>query len=146
MGSLTTIAGPRIYLDTNIFIYAVEGFPPAEAQLRGLFARFDRGELHGITSELTLAEVLVKPIRDGKTAIRDSYERLLRTSNALTVAPITRSVLLDAARIRAGTTLKLPDAIHAATATACGCTTYLTNDNRFSSVAALPVLLLPQLL
>ena len=46
MGSLTALAGTRVYLDANIFIYAVEGLVPFTATLAGLFARFDRGELH----------------------------------------------------------------------------------------------------
>lgn len=145
MGTLSAIVGPLVYLDANIFIYAVEGFPPAEVQLRGLFARFDKGELHAVTSELTLAEVLVKPIRDGKTEVQASYERLLQTTGTLTIAPVTRAIIRQAAQIRASSSLKLPDAIHVASAMSSGCTTYLTNDSRFLSIAELPVLRLPQL-
>lgn len=145
MGMLNAIAGSRVYLDANVVIYAIEGFAPTAAALQALFARFDRGELHAITSELTLAETLVKPIRDSNPSARDAYERLLRSSAALTVAPVTRDVLIRAAVIRASSTLKLPDASHAATALAAACTTFLTNDQGFAAVAALPVLPLSRL-
>ena len=143
MGSLTAIAGRTVYLDANIVIYAVEEIQPHAPKLKELFDRFDRGELHAVTSELTLAEALVKPIRDQLPQVRAAYDRLLRQSAALTIAPVTRDVLTLAAELRAAVpALKLPDAIHAATSLLRGCTTLLTNDARFETVPALPVLLL----
>ena len=44
MGLLDEIQGPRIYLDTNIFIYAVEGFDRFEEEINSLFIAVDRGE------------------------------------------------------------------------------------------------------
>lgn len=129
MGSITSLVGDVIYLDANLFIYALEGLPPFATKLAALFQRFDRGELRAVTSELTLAGVLVKPIRDNNATLRDQYDRLLRTSHALTVLPITRDVLVAAATLRASSSLKLPDAIHAATSIAANCTTHLTNDH-----------------
>ncbi|EDX85419.1 hypothetical protein S7335_3120 [Synechococcus sp. PCC 7335] len=60
--------------------------------------------------------------------------------------PIGRSILLEAARVRASTKLKLPDAIHAATALSTSCTTFLTNDKQFRSVQGLHTLLMSQVL
>ncbi len=146
MGSLNTITGQSIYLDANILIYAVEDLTAVGQKIRTLFSRFDSGELHAVTSELSLAEVLAKPIRDGKQAIQDEYEQFLTNSDALTVMPVTRDVLIRAAQIRAQTSVKLPDAIHAATSLLKGCTTFLTNDQRFAAITSLPVLLLSQVL
>jgi hypothetical protein len=42
--------------------------------------------------------------------------------------------LEEAARLRAPTKLKLPDAIHLATATLNGCDCFLTNDDSFKSI------------
>jgi predicted nucleic acid-binding protein len=145
MGSLNALTGSVVYLDANLFIYAIEGLPPFAVKLAPLFQRFDRGELHAVTSELTLAEVLVKPRRDQNTVLCDQYERMLRPSKSLTVAPVTRAVLVAAAAIRASSNLKLPDAIHAATSLTQRCTTYLTNDQQFKTVAELPVLMLQDL-
>lgn len=63
MASLTTLTG-RLSLDTNIFIYALEGYPVLRPTLTQLFERIDHGAIQAVTSELTLAEVLVKPLLD----------------------------------------------------------------------------------
>lgn len=58
------------------------------------------------------------------------------------MAPVSRDVLLAAARLRAEIGLKLPDAIHVATAQLTGCDQFLTNDAR---VPALPGLVIRRL-
>jgi predicted nucleic acid-binding protein len=140
MGKLNQIAAPTVYLDTNIFIYAVEDLAGLGTKLRTLFARFDSGELHAVTSELSLAELLVKPIREGDSSARQTYERMLQSTPSLTVVPVNRGILVEAARLRATTSLKLPDAIHVATAFNSACTTFLTNDMSLDTLTALPVL------
>jgi hypothetical protein len=64
---LNAIRGERVYLDTNIFIYALEGYPDFVEELAELFESLDEGNLSAGTSELTLAEVLVRPFIDGDT-------------------------------------------------------------------------------
>jgi len=145
MGALSALAGTKIYLDANIFIYAVEGLAPFAARLAALFTRFNSGTLHAVTSDLTVAEVLVKPMRDGNTALRDTFAQMLRTSKSLTMAAVSRGILEQAAALRATSSLKLPDAIHAATAMDHRCTTFLANDRLFSAVPMLPVLHLSDL-
>ncbi len=48
--------GKRIYIDTNIFIYAVEGYSEFVEPLTSFFSAIDNSELEAVTSELTLAE------------------------------------------------------------------------------------------
>lgn len=45
-----------------------------------------------------------------------TYKQLISNSQNLTVIPISRQVLIEAAQLRANFSIKLPDAIHAATA------------------------------
>ena len=131
-------ARSRIYLDTNVWIYALEGFESFAQPLAELFARIDEGELAAVTSELTLAEVLVKPFQSNHHELERIYVETLQSSATLTVAPVSREVLMSAARLRAQyPPLKLPDAIHAATALAYDARTFITNDARFESVDAL---------
>lgn len=54
--------------------------------------------------------------------------------------PVTRDLLLDAARLRAETRLRLPDAIHMATATRFGCRCFLTEDRDMKSAAGLGII------
>jgi predicted nucleic acid-binding protein len=146
MGTISAIAGPLLYLDANVLIYALENVPPFGDRLRAVFRRIDAGELQAASSELSLAEVLVKPLRDRADSIRSQYEQLLTAGGPLSMRPVSRDVLIRAAELRAETpALKLPDAIHAATALLRGCTTFLTNDTRFESVHVLPVLLLSRM-
>ncbi len=133
MVRLADLQGQRVYLDTNIFVYALEGYAEYTAQLFELFTAIDRGQLHAITSELSLAEALVKPFLDNSDDRQKAYQRAIQTSSHLLVAPVSRSVLIQAARLRAADGLRLPDAIHLATAHQASCQTFLTNDRRLRS-------------
>ena len=64
MGIMDDIKGEQIYLDTNIFIYALEAYPEYVSILTSVFAAIDKGQVKAVTSELTLAEVLIKPMMD----------------------------------------------------------------------------------
>ena len=64
MGLVSLCEGRLVYLDTNVFIYALEGYPAFAEPLAALFRGIDNGTCRAVTSELTLAEVLVKPIKD----------------------------------------------------------------------------------
>ena len=141
MGSIGDLAGAVAYLDANIFIYLLEGFSPIGDKAGELFAEIDAGRIRGVTSELTLAELLAKPIRDGNAQAISQYQNLLSSRQGLEVTSISRQILLEAARLRGSTPLKLPDAIHVATATLAGCTVFISNDKRLAATA-IPVYLL----
>ncbi|MDY6805143.1 MAG: type II toxin-antitoxin system VapC family toxin [Cyanobacteriota bacterium] len=142
MAILEAITGTKVYLDTNIFIYAVEGYAQFKAELNELFEAFDEGNLKAVTSELTLAEVLVKPLIDNNAKVRSAYENAIQNSQVLEVVPIDRTILIESARLRSTTSLRLPDAIHVATAILNRCETFLTNDKRLEALSALDVVVL----
>jgi predicted nucleic acid-binding protein len=145
MGLLSSLTGATLYLDTNVFVYACEGFPDFSDSLRELFAAIDAGNISAVTSELTLAELLVKPFMDGDAHRQSIYNDTIRNSEQLSVFPITRDILIEAARLRSASTLRLPDAIHVATACSAGCTLFLTNDKRISTIVGIKVILLSEL-
>ncbi|HJU04689.1 MAG TPA: PIN domain-containing protein [Nitrospiraceae bacterium] len=144
MAFLTSLTG-RLYLDTNIFIYALEGYPEFSPVLIKLLEAIDQHEIHAVTSELTLAEVLVKPLLDRSVERQAAYHQALQPSASLNVIPVTRDVLIAAAQLRAQHALKLPDAIHVATAQLTQCERLLTNDTRLTGIANLEIILLSQL-
>jgi predicted nucleic acid-binding protein len=80
MGILSALVGTRVYLDANILIYALEGFALFAPELQLLFDAIQEGEVHGVTSELSQAEILVKPILENNYELRVAYERLLSHS------------------------------------------------------------------
>lgn len=130
MGRVDALIGKGVYLDTNVFVYAVEGFPEHQAFVDELFRSIDDGHVAAVTSELTLAEVLIKPLETGRDDIAAVYEQLLQNSEHLNVVPIDRAILASAARHRADLGIMLPDAIHVATAIAIGCEVLLSNDQK----------------
>ncbi|MBI1800186.1 MAG: type II toxin-antitoxin system VapC family toxin [Chloroflexi bacterium] len=142
---LKAIRGARVYLDTNVFIYALEDYPEFTLALTELFEKIDQNALHAVTSELTLAEVLVKPLMDQSVERRRAYEQVLQSSGGLTVAPVNRAVLIEAAHLRASHGLRLPDAIHLATAQLMLCETFVTNDRRLPTLGGLHIALLSEI-
>ena len=74
-----------------------------------------------------------------------AYLRMLQPSVSLQMLPVNRDVLVAAARLRADTSIKLPDAIHAATAQIAGCSYFLTNDSHVKIIPGLTILSLTRL-
>lgn len=144
MGLLEALQGNRIYIDTNIWIYALEGYSEFRADLMQFFEQIQTGALMGITSELTLAELLVKPCRGGNLEQQALYKKAIANRQNVWVVPVFRDLLIDAATIRGSTQLKLPDAIHAATALRSECTTFLTNDRQFQKLTDIPIVLISE--
>jgi predicted nucleic acid-binding protein len=142
MGSLTLPASGRIYVDSNCVIYSVEKITPYDGLLDVLWAEVTAGRLSAVSSQLSLLETLVKPIRIGDTKLESDYRAFLLESRGVEILPIDLAVLTRAARIRAETGLKTPDAVHAATAIECGAALFVTNDPAFSKVRQLDVGLL----
>lgn len=142
MGIVDALSKQTVYLDTNIWIYALEAYPEFVSPLTELFRAIDRGELRAVTSELTLAEVLIKPIFDQNIQRQTVYKQTLRSAAFLAVLPVDREILIQAATLRAESQLKLPDAIHVATAFSTGCSVFLTNDQRLRNIPNLAVHLL----
>ena len=137
------LLGRRVYLDTNVFVYAVEGIAPYAGTLRPLFESIAAGETRGVTSELTLAEALVKPFRTRDAALQIAFEEAVEAPGVTAVA-VSRSILVAAARLRAAARLKTPDAIHAATAQLAGCDALLTNDTGIGVVPSVEVVRLAE--
>ncbi|HKV12939.1 MAG TPA: hypothetical protein VJ725_32660 [Thermoanaerobaculia bacterium] len=74
---MTRTAGQKIYLDANLFIYALEAAEPWVAVTRQLFEDLDAGVCSAVTSELSLAECLVKPFQLKRDDLAETYLSLL---------------------------------------------------------------------
>jgi predicted nucleic acid-binding protein len=146
MGSLTLPPSGPVYADAQIFIYSVEKHPTYGPLLRPLWESVARGDLEVVSSELTLLEVLVGPLKTGDSALQADYENFF-VCPGIRLLPITPLILRTAAGLRADLSkLRTPDAIHAATADSLGCTLVLTNDAAFRRIPKLPVVVLDDLL
>ena len=124
----------RIYFDTNVFIAMHEGEGASVTPIVELVAKAqESSEPRLATSELTLSELLVLPVAKSDIELATLYERTIAPSNWLFLQTVDRTVLRLAARLRARQkSLRLPDAIHIATAVQLGCTHFLTADTGIS--------------
>ena len=138
MGGLTWQPGQRIYLDANLFVYAVEQVSPFALGVEGLFHAADQGEVTLVTSLLTLPETLVMPYRKADDILVMMYHELFTLPPpGLHVVPLSAQILEHAARLRATEfSLKLPDAIHLATALSEQCDLVVTNDRRLKTITS----------
>ncbi len=126
-------SAPLVYFDTNIFIAAYESMGAVSDHACWLMEAVERREIGAATSELTLAEMLCKPARDGDWKRVEGYEELFRSSAMFQVSPVERHILIESAFLRARVpALRLPDAIHLATAQAMNCAAMVSNDARLS--------------
>lgn len=125
---------PRVYLDTNAFIGFVESEGHRYARLHPLFMAIDDGRVQGVTSELTIAEVMVKPLLDHETIVASVYEEMLGGAWRIEALAVSRAVLLESARLRAADrSLRLPDAVHMATSRLSRCDHVVTSDRRLAT-------------
>lgn len=119
----------RLYLDTNVFIAAFETDLPKGVAARRVLAAVDAGIIEAMTSELTLAELLVKPLRDADSDLAAIYRAVISPESGFSIVPVGRRILEGAAGQRARVAgLKLPDAIHLATAVDAACSVVASGD------------------
>ena len=116
-----------VYIDTNAIIQSVEA---SEDALLFLVENAAADLLRLFTSELTLAEVLVGPLRSQNPKLVAQYEGLLTSDDILEVVPVDRHILRRSAELRAELGNKALDSIHLATALACNCKVVVSSDRR----------------
>ncbi len=134
-GGLTE--GATVLVDTAPWIYWLEDHPQFASRFAALFEAADEGQLRLALSTVTLAEVLIGPIKAGQMALAKRYETALSQYDLM---PLTASVASLAAQLRVQYRLKLPDAIQLATALDMGAAALVTHDRDFAGVQGLPIL------
>ena len=145
MGRLVFPKGSRIYLDAAPIIYSVEKHLRYWPILESLWISAKNGDIILVTSELTLLEVLVKPVSVNNQPLIEAYESLLIGSD-IDLFPISTSILREAENIRAAHNLKTPDAIHAATAINSECDHLVANDTGLRRLTRTDVVILDDLI
>ena len=119
----------RVFWDTNLFVYLVEGRERADRVVELRRRMIERND-ELLTSALTLGEVLVKPLEAGDQELRRRYEQAITTG--ATVVPFDAGAAPRFAEIRRDRSIRAPDAIQLACASAAGVDLFITNDDRLS--------------
>jgi predicted nucleic acid-binding protein len=127
-----------LYLDTNVFIKAVEGTDEAAVPAKRLIEAL-RGHRSGVaaTSEITFAEVLASPQRSDALPLqikRRAYLDLLVWSAFITLIPVSRDILIETADLSTVARFILPDAIHLVSAIRGGCRFFVSTDRDFDKL------------
>ena len=123
----------------------MERVEPYRTLLEPMWQAAQDGDLTIVSSPILVIEALVKPIRDGNREIELQYRELF-AANEVRLLEASYEVFEDAARLRAETGLKTPDALHAATALRADCALFITNDADFRRVRGVPIVVLDDLL
>jgi predicted nucleic acid-binding protein len=142
---IEALRGAIVGLDTAPLIYLIEENPAYLPTIKPFFEAIDRGDFEVITSTLTLAEVLVHPLRRGDHELADQYRHILLHANHVATVSVSDAIAEEAAQLRARHGLRTPDAIQLATATRSGASAFLTNDTRLPALASLRMLVLADL-
>lgn len=133
------MAANRLYLDANIFILAFENNDEVSRKLLDLISLNENTKVRFLTtSELTLAELMVEPLRKNIERLIEIYDNLTIGNAFIHVGTVSRDVLWNAALLRAeNSSLRLPDAIHLSTALHFGCAYFLSADKRLKGTYSL---------
>ena len=126
----------EILLDTSVvlaYLNASEAASPAATVVIDDFVRTGRNR--ATISVVSVAETLVRPVAAGAAAVRIVDAFLLHFPN-LTVSSIDYAIAREAARLRAQTSLKTPEALIIATALSAGISIVVANDAKWASVIA----------
>lgn len=130
--------GDLVVVDSSPLIYLLDDHPVFAAQFAGLFEAYEQGALDIAISTIAVAEVLAGPFKHGQDALAKRYEKAL---GCFEVVPVSQDIAVTAARLRAGSGLRLPDALQAATALEIGAVALVTHDRDFSRLTGLRVIL-----
>ena len=135
----------RLGIDTALIIYFIEAHPLYEAIVTPIFKLIADRRLTGITSTITLTEVLVQPFISANMRLQQEYRDILLYSPDFEVIRIDVNVAERAAELRARYGLRTPDALQIAAALSSDCEAFVTNDSKLQRVTELRTLVLDNL-
>ena len=135
----------RLFLDSAPVIYYLENHPTYQAKVDPIFEGIEAGMLIAVTSPVTLAECLVHPYRLGLKELQQSYQQALVHAENTLFQPIGEQVAQNAAQLRAGYNLSLPDSLQVSAALEARCEAFLTNDINLKRVSELRMVVVKEL-
>ena len=126
-----------LLIDSAPIIYVLEDHPQFGPRFAPLFAAHAAGRLRFAVTTITIAEVLVGPLRAGDDALAQRYRVILESWRAIA---LDLEIAASAARLRASLRLGLADAVQAASALAINAAALVTHDRDFSRLRSLRII------
>ena len=118
-----------LLIDAPPIIYVLEDHPQFGPRFARLFAAHAAGRLRFAVTTITVAEVLVGPLRAGDDVLAQRYQAILASWQPVA---LELDIAAGAARLRASLRLRLADAVQAASALAINAAALVTHDRDFS--------------
>jgi len=140
------LKGKIVGLDTMIFIYHFEENQAYSPLTFSIFESLEKGNFKGITSILTLLEILVKPKKENNSLLTERYKLLFETFPNLQVKTLNENIADIASGLRAGYNINTPDTIQIATCLEAKADIFITNDATLKKITEIKVLLLSEML
>lgn len=128
-----------ICFDTSLFIYFFEQNPKFYKQAEVYFRKLEQGSIKAVTTILTLTEIL--SYKNSSVPEAKIIVEFFDVPN-LSVAEVTRSVAIEAARIRREDKFRLADSIQLATAVCAKAQAFITNDQKLRGFKKVKIILI----
>jgi predicted nucleic acid-binding protein len=126
-----------LLIDSAPIIYVLEDHPQFGPRFAPLFAAHAAGRLRFAVTTITVAEVLVGPLRAGDDALAQRYRVILESWRPIA---LDLEIAASASRLRASLRLGLADAVQAASALAINAAALVTHDRDFSRLRSLRII------
>lgn len=123
-----------VFLDSAPMIYHLEDIRPYSILTTEVFTALAKGELEGVLSTVSIAELLTKPFKEGRDDQIAVFEAFVFSLPQTRLVVPTYTIAKQAARLRGQYGLRTPDALLFSTAQAEGCDAFLTNDIRLKKL------------
>ncbi len=118
----------RVYWDSMLFIYLIEGNPAFAPRVKAIHEEMTRRGDVLCTSVFTLGEVLTGPRKVGAQSVVDRIRQFFLGSGNVELLPFAVTTSDRYSMIRASTTATSADAIHLACAAESGVDLFITHD------------------
>jgi len=133
----------RLFCDTMVFAYLLDAHALYADLAAAVLHAIEQNEVQGVTSTITLAELLTAPAQAQDPQAMIDYEIYLTNFPNLTIYTLDVALARETAHIRAATHLPTPDAAQIAAARLSQADAIVTNDRRWrNKVAPLTLILL----
>ncbi len=142
---INKLRGSRVYFDVNPIIYFIEQNTQFAEAVTPVFEMIGDGSILAFTSELSLTEILIKPIRDNLNQVIQAHKELLLDPELFTLVSPNQDTFLVAAELGGKSSMRTPDAIHMACAIESKCKYFITNDKGIKSTGGVTVVQIMEL-
>jgi len=124
----------KITIDTNIFINVKEEEVPFFEYSSKILDAIEDGQLKGVISIITIAELCVGYYNINKPREKDEYVSKLYSQDNYIIVNLDRGLADQSAKIRSETNLRLPDSIIVAASLHEKVSFLISNDGKFNRV------------